>query len=145
MKTTHYYNTPVHSNAIFHGSINSISEKKICNIFHINGPKIDCGCLSELPHWGGSNKHTQSMSVEKNKSNNVYPCKPHFSLYKVGLWGCSLHRLVNVIICHYNTFGRCKRWSLGRTTEVAWNSLSLGDKVLHKKVKKKKMVLTFSV
>ena len=48
-------------NANFHASMNSIYETKICNIFLIYGPNIYYGCLLELPHLGGSNKHPQSM------------------------------------------------------------------------------------
>ena len=50
--------------------------------FLIYGPNIDDGCLFEPPQWGGANKHPQSKFVEKNKGNNLYPCKPHISLYK---------------------------------------------------------------
>ena len=49
-------------------------------IFLIYGPNIDCGCLLESPQWGGSNKHPQSMLVQKiMEIMYVYPCKPTFS------------------------------------------------------------------
>ena len=35
----------------------------------------------------GSNGYPQSMFLSKNKENNEYPHKLHFSLYKVGLRG----------------------------------------------------------
>ena len=27
---------------------------------------------------GGSNEYSQSMSLNRNKKNNIYPCKPQF-------------------------------------------------------------------
>ena len=48
---THYDHTSMHFNAIFHGSMNSISEMKICNIFLILWSK------HRLSQWVGSNKH----------------------------------------------------------------------------------------
>ena len=66
-------------------------------IFFFDGPNIDRGCLLEPPQWGGSNEHPQSIFVE-NKRNNVYPCKPHFHLYRVGLQGwCCLNGPVNIM------------------------------------------------
>ena len=38
MPINHYDNTPLHFNAIFHGSMNRISETKIYSIFFIYGP-----------------------------------------------------------------------------------------------------------
>ena len=47
----------------------------------------DCGYSLELPHLGSSNRYLQSMFYSRNKKNNVCPCKPHFFLYKSGVWG----------------------------------------------------------
>ena len=45
--------------------------------FHISAQNIDCGYSLER-----SNEYTQSMFLSRNKKNNVYPCKPQFSLRK---------------------------------------------------------------
>ena len=66
------------------------SDKKNSDIFHISAQNIDCGYLSELPHWGGSNKYPQSMFLSRNKKNNVYPCKPLFYYIKVGFKGVEI-------------------------------------------------------
>ena len=92
-----------HFNAILHGSKNSILETKNCNIFLIYGPNINCGCLLEPSHWGGSNKDPQSMFVKRNNRNNVYPCKPTFPYIKWDSRGCSLHGLVNVTVNYVNS------------------------------------------
>ena len=42
---SHYDNTPMHSDAIFHDIMNSSFGTKICNIFLICGRNTDCGCL----------------------------------------------------------------------------------------------------
>ena len=81
----------------------ALFRKKNCGTFLIYDPTVDCGSLLERPQWGGSNKHPQSMSRAKNKKNNVYPCKPHFSYIKWYLQGCSLHRLFNVMRCASHT------------------------------------------
>ena len=65
--------------------MNSIFQKKIGNNFLILGPNKDCGCSLEIPQWGGSNKQSQPMFPKENWRNDEYPCKPHFSLYKVGV------------------------------------------------------------
>ena len=78
----HCGNIPMQLNSIFHGSLNSIFQMNICDIFHIYGPNIDHRCLLESPRWGGSNKYPQSIFWEKKK--NEYPCKPQIFLYKLG-------------------------------------------------------------
>ena len=45
------------------------------------------GTRLELPRQGNSNKYPQSMSLNGNKKNNVYPCKPQFYYIKVGFKG----------------------------------------------------------
>ena len=91
----HYVNLPMLFNAIFHTSVNSIFQIKICGIFLIYDPNIDCGCL-----WGGSNKHPQSICFPaKIRKNNLHPGKPHFFLYKVGVkrvllaWTCQYDKM----------------------------------------------------
>ena len=54
-------------------------------IFHISVQNIDCGYLLELP-----NKYPQSMFLSRNKTNNVYPCKPQFYDIKVGFKGVKI-------------------------------------------------------
>ena len=41
--------------------------------FHIYVQNIDCGYSLEPPQGGGSNEYPQSMSLCRNKKNNVYP------------------------------------------------------------------------
>ena len=52
--------------------------------FHISAQNIDCGYSLEPPRQGGSNEYPQSMFLNRNKKNNVYPCKPQFYYTKVG-------------------------------------------------------------
>ena len=56
-------------------------------IFHISAQNIDCGHSLEPPRRGGSNEYPQSMFLDNNKKNNVYPCKPQFYYIKVGFNG----------------------------------------------------------
>ena len=44
---------------------------------------IECGYSLEPPHRGGSNEYLQSMSLSRNKKNNVCPCIPEF--YFIGV------------------------------------------------------------
>ena len=60
---------------------------KNSDIFYISAQNIDCGYSLEPPRWGGSNEHPQSMFLNKNKKNNVYPCIPQFYYKKWGLRG----------------------------------------------------------
>ena len=39
---------------------------------------------------GGSNEYLQFMFLNRNKKNNVYPCKPQFYYIKVGLKGVKI-------------------------------------------------------
>ena len=41
--------------------------------------------IISLLKTGNSNEYPQSMFLSRNKKNNVYPCKPEFSLYKIGV------------------------------------------------------------
>ena len=60
---------------------------KKSDIRQIFAQNIDCGYSLEPPRRGGSNEYPQSMFLNRNKKNNVYPCKPHFSYMKVGFKG----------------------------------------------------------
>ena len=42
-------------------------------MFYISAQNIDCGYSLEPPHRGGSNEYPQSMLLNRNKKNNVYP------------------------------------------------------------------------
>ena len=54
------------------------------DIFHISPQNIDCWNSLEPPQWSSSNKCPQSMFLNRNKKNNVYPCKPQFYYIKGG-------------------------------------------------------------
>ena len=45
---------------------------KNSDIFHISAQNID--------RRGGSNEYPQSMFLSRNKKNNVYHCKPSFTI-----------------------------------------------------------------
>ena len=66
------------------------------DIFLISAQNIDCGYALEPPCRGGSNEYPQSMFLNRNKKNNVYPCKPQFYDIKVGFKGSKLYRYVSV-------------------------------------------------
>ena len=63
---------------------------KNSDIFLISAQNIYCRYSLEPPRWGGSNEYLQSMSLSRNKKNNVYPCKPQFYYIKVGLRGVNI-------------------------------------------------------
>lgn len=55
----------------------------IDDIFLFFAPIKDCGYSIESPRRGVSDEYSQSMFFRHNQKNNVYPCNPNFSLYKV--------------------------------------------------------------
>ena len=63
---------------------------KNSDIFHIPAQNIDCGYSLEPPRRGGSNEYSQSMFLNINKKNNVYPCKPKLYCIKVGFKGVKI-------------------------------------------------------
>ena len=63
---------------------------KNSEIFHISAQNIDCGYSLEPPRRGGSNEYPQYMLLSRNKTNNVYPCKPQFYYIKVGFKGVKI-------------------------------------------------------
>ena len=63
------------------------SDKRNYYIFQIYAQNIDCGYSLEPPRQGGSNQYPQSMFLNRNKKNNLYPCKSQFYYMKVGFKG----------------------------------------------------------
>ena len=60
---------------------------KNSDTFHISAQNIYCEYSLELPRRGGSNEYPRSQFLNRNKKNNVYPCKPQFYYTKVGFKG----------------------------------------------------------
>ena len=82
-KTIHYENKPIQIYwKIYHQKYENFQI-----FFHISAQNIDCGYSLEPPHQGSSNGYPQSMFLSRNKTNNVYPCKPQFYYIKVGFKG----------------------------------------------------------
>ena len=63
---------------------------KNSDIFNISAQNIDSGYSLEPPRRGGSNEYPQSMYLNRNMKNNVYPCKPQFYYIKVGFKGVKI-------------------------------------------------------
>ena len=76
----HYENMPIQIYTENYTIKNWNFLDKKSNIFHISAQNIDCGYLLEPPRRGGSNEYPQSMFLSRNKKNNVYPCKPSFTI-----------------------------------------------------------------
>ena len=70
-----------------------VSDEKNVILFVIFARNRDCGYLLELPHQGSSHGYPQSVFYSRNKKNNVYPSKPHFSYIKVGCEGLKLQNM----------------------------------------------------
>ena len=60
------------------------------DIFHTTAQNIDCGSSFEPHRRGGSNAYPQSMFLNRNKKNHVYPSKPQFYNIKVGVKGVNI-------------------------------------------------------
>ena len=88
--TSHYENTPIQIYRKFYLQKTQTLKIKNSNIFHISARNIDCGYSLEPPRRGGSNEYPQSMFLNRNKKNNVYPCKPQFYYIKVGFKGVKI-------------------------------------------------------
>ena len=69
---------------------NENSQIKIFDIFLISAYNMVCGYSLEPPRRGGSNEYPQSMLLNRNKKNNVYPWKPQFYYIKVGIKGVEI-------------------------------------------------------
>ena len=52
---------------------------KKTDIFHISTQSIDCGYSLEPPRRGGSNEYPQSVTLSRNKNNNLYPVNQSFT------------------------------------------------------------------
>ena len=65
---------------------------KNSDIFPISAQNIEmcCGYSLEPPRRGGSNEYLQSMVLNRNKKNNIYPCKLQFYYIKVGFEGVKI-------------------------------------------------------
>ena len=63
---------------------------KNSDIFHISAQNIDCGYSSEPPRRGRFQRVPTIYVLNRNKKNNVYPCKPQFYCIKVGFKGVKL-------------------------------------------------------
>ena len=87
-KATHIFSQNISEYAIYNDqSFNDTLTNDIVSfeqlgpdIFHISAQNIDCGYSLESLHGGGSNDYPQSMFLSRNKNNNVYPCKPLFTI-----------------------------------------------------------------
>ena len=86
----HYENTPIQIYWKFYHQKNENFQIKNSDIFHMSAQNIDCGYSLEPPRRGGSNEYPQSMFLNTNKENNVYPCKPQFYYIKVGFKGVKI-------------------------------------------------------
>ena len=68
----------------------------ICNTCSLHGVEvtilgtITVTDLSSMHVRGGSNEYPQSMFLNRNKKNYVYPCKPQFYYIKVGFKGVNI-------------------------------------------------------
>ena len=63
---------------------------KNSDTFHISAQNIYCGYSLEPSRRGGSNEYPQSMFLNRNKKNKVYPCKPQFYYIKVVFKGVKI-------------------------------------------------------
>ena len=63
---------------------------KNSDIFPISAQNIDCGYSLEPPGRGGSNGYPQSMFLNINRKNNIYPYKLQFYYIKVGFKGVKI-------------------------------------------------------
>ena len=66
-----------------------IFREKKTDIFRISAQNIDCGYSLEPHRRGGSNEY-HNLFLSRNKTNNVYPCKPQFYYIKVGFKGVKI-------------------------------------------------------
>ena len=64
--------------------------EKNSDIFLLSAHNIDCGHSLEPPRRGGSNECPQSLFLNRNKTNNVYSCKPQFYYIKLGFKGVNI-------------------------------------------------------
>ena len=86
----HYENKPIQIYWKFYHQKNENFQIKIMIFFLFLLKNTDCGYSLEPPRRGGSNEYPQSMFLDRNKKNNVYPCKPQFYYIKVGFKGVNI-------------------------------------------------------
>ena len=85
LEQSHYENMPFKYTENFTTKKWKFSDKQFF-IFLLK--KNDCGYSLEPPWRGGSYEYPKSMFLSINKKNNVYPCKPQFTIKKKwDLWG----------------------------------------------------------
>ena len=82
----HYENTPIQIYRKFHLQNCKFSDKKNSDNFHITAQNIDCGYSLEPPR-----RVPKIYVLNRNKKNNVYPCKPQFYYIKVGFKGVKIY------------------------------------------------------
>ena len=88
----HHENMPITKTRLFKcienftAKTRKFSDKK-SDSFHISAQNIDCRYSLEPLRRGGPNEYPQSMFLNKNKKNNIYPCKSQFYYIKVGFKG----------------------------------------------------------
>ena len=76
----HYKNTPVQIYWEFYDQKMKTFRWKFIIFFFYFCSKIDCGYSLEPPRRGGSNEYPQSMFWAEIRKNNIYPCKPSFTI-----------------------------------------------------------------
>ena len=87
---SHYENMPIQIYRKFHLQKLKSFRQKNSDIFYISAQNTDCWYSLEPHRRGGSNEYSQSMSLNRNKKNNAYPCKPQFYYIKVGFKGVKI-------------------------------------------------------
>ena len=76
----HYENTPIQIYRNFHLQNLKNFQIKNSDIVRISAKSIDCRYSLEPPRRGGPNEYPQYMVLSKNKANNIYSCKPSFTI-----------------------------------------------------------------
>ena len=85
----HYENIPIQIYWKFYHQKRKFSDKN-SDILHNFAQNIDCGYSLEPSCRGGSNEYPPSMLLSRNKTINVYPCKPQYYYIKVGFKGVTI-------------------------------------------------------
>ena len=87
IRAVHYENKPIQIYWKIYHQKNENFQIKILIFFIFLLKNIDWRYSLEPPRRGGSNGYPQFMFLSRNKTNNVYPYKPHFYYIKVGFKG----------------------------------------------------------
>ena len=82
----HYENTPIQIYMYIENftTKNESFQIKILIFFYIPAQNIDCGYSLEYPREAVLTS-AHNLFLSRNKTNNVYPCKPQFYYIKCGL------------------------------------------------------------